>query len=531
MEPSAPNQASVHPHAASSVDPQEPNNKKRNWLLFAVFVVVIAAGLGLYLVLGGLKAKTATAVVNKDIPLLRVGILGEDLSIDHPRQGLVSAGAVETTTQVFEGLVRYKDINKIEPLLATSWSNPDNTTWIFELKKGVQFHTGRTMTAADVKKSIEALKNSGSEAAELYVETVKTVEVMGDYKVKITTTGPDPIFLNKLPYVFVFDSQSTTPNSSTNGTGPYMLKPGSTPTVKNIQLVAFNNYHNGHIHTRELEFKSYSDGSETLKDFREGKLDITTDLVASELETAKAPHTYTESGAATTFIAFNQYKSGPSQNKLLREALQYVADKAKFIKDESLIGAPAGQIIPPETPGYNPEVKAISQPDVAKAKVLLTKAGYPNGVSLSIAHGTGYTNIPKLQEQFAKAGITLNAATYNSYADIIGDSASDKYDLLLLTYSSSFADGLEFFVSPIVDISGYKNEKLNTIITQSSTEFDPAKRLKLLKQGSQIVADESMVIPMLEPEYVYAMNKPYVLHQDMAGPVRGVFYAKVYTKE
>ena len=37
------------------------------------------------------------------------------------------------------------------PDLATSWTQPDPKTYIFQLRKGVLFHNGREMKAADVK--------------------------------------------------------------------------------------------------------------------------------------------------------------------------------------------------------------------------------------------------------------------------------------------------------------------------------------------------------------------------------------------
>ena len=56
-----------------------------------------------------------------------------------------------TWKHVIEPLVEWSWSKKqIVPILAESWSNPDNSTWLFKLKKGIKFHDGSEFTAADV---------------------------------------------------------------------------------------------------------------------------------------------------------------------------------------------------------------------------------------------------------------------------------------------------------------------------------------------------------------------------------------------
>ena len=58
---------------------------------------------------------------------------------------------------MYEQLTRYNSqTQQVEPLLATSWTTSSNgLTWTFTLRPGVTFHTGRAMTSADVKASID----------------------------------------------------------------------------------------------------------------------------------------------------------------------------------------------------------------------------------------------------------------------------------------------------------------------------------------------------------------------------------------
>src|SRR5262245_56954676 len=50
---------------------------------------------------------------------------------------------------IFSSLVRRNDHSDTEPDVATSWEIPDPQTYIFHLRKDVQFHDGRPLTAKD----------------------------------------------------------------------------------------------------------------------------------------------------------------------------------------------------------------------------------------------------------------------------------------------------------------------------------------------------------------------------------------------
>ena len=39
---------------------------------------------------------------------------------------------------------------RVLPCLAVSWENPDELTWVFRLRAGVEFHDGSPLAAADV---------------------------------------------------------------------------------------------------------------------------------------------------------------------------------------------------------------------------------------------------------------------------------------------------------------------------------------------------------------------------------------------
>ena len=82
----------------------------------------------------------------------------DPVSLDPHEQ--LSGGTLQMSHMVFDPLVRYTQDLDFEPRLATSWKRINDTTFRFNLRKGVKFHSGNEMTADDVVWTFERLQHS-----------------------------------------------------------------------------------------------------------------------------------------------------------------------------------------------------------------------------------------------------------------------------------------------------------------------------------------------------------------------------------
>ncbi len=197
--------------------------------------------------------------MKRDVESISYQTVGGSFDKFYPAKGALStAPNLEFNQQVFETLVQYQNLAQIKPLLALSWNNPNESTWVFNLKPNVKFQDGNTLTAASVKASLEAGKANQELAS--YTDTLKDITVISPTKIQITTVAPDALFLAKLTNIFIYDSKppAGTKNSDT-GTGPYIVKPGTNPTAERASLSAFDAYHGGHVSTRNLIFTAESE--------------------------------------------------------------------------------------------------------------------------------------------------------------------------------------------------------------------------------------------------------------------------------
>ncbi len=143
------------------------------------------------------------------------------------------------TQNIYDPLVRRDRNLKVEPALAESWENPNDTTWRFHLRHNVKFTGGEPFTADDVVFSYQRVIAPGSQLNG-YMQAVKDVQKIDDFTVDFHMKVPDPIFLEEITgwvimskswceahnAVEAADLTKATENFATrnaNGTGPFIL--------------------------------------------------------------------------------------------------------------------------------------------------------------------------------------------------------------------------------------------------------------------------------------------------------------------
>jgi ABC-type transport system substrate-binding protein len=104
-----------------------------------------------------------------------------------------------TWKHVIEPLVEWSWSKKqIVPILAESWSNPDNNTWVFKLKKGIKFHDGSEFTAADVVHSYTRIQKDPDSKQSSSIAHVNAIEALDPYTVRLRTKSPDAALVFRL---------------------------------------------------------------------------------------------------------------------------------------------------------------------------------------------------------------------------------------------------------------------------------------------------------------------------------------------
>ena len=175
----------------------------------------------------------------------------------------------------------------IEGDLAESWSQPNETTYIFKLRRGVKFHpkppvNGRELTAEDVRYTIERFLTVKGNANAYMLKDLDRVEALDTHTIKFTLKQPSAWFLDMLANPIatgiiakeVVDKYGDLKKpESVIGTGPWMLD----SYRPNVGLTLVRNPHYfvpGLPHIDRVEIVVDEDNASRMAAFLAGKYDV-----------------------------------------------------------------------------------------------------------------------------------------------------------------------------------------------------------------------------------------------------------------
>lgn len=341
----------------------------------------------------------------------------------------VSQSKHQSTRQIYETLVVYDENGELTPWLAESWDYEDDVTLVMHIREGVKFHNGDELKASDVLFSLKRLVDDNTPAA-MQVSKIDfdKSEVVDDYTVKLVTTDVYALQLPMLenPLCSIISERSYTEsdgdfNAAPIGTGPYKVVQYT--SGDSLALEGFEDYWiEGQPYVKNLTIRYISDASARANEAESGGADIVYDISANDIPRLKADENInlvSAMGANTSYLTINQAVK-PLDDIRVRQAIWYAVDIATAV-DVAYgdYGEVATGIISPGIDGRHPDMSSyFPTQDVAKAKQLLTEAGYPNGFTIEISCNSSDQQrkdfCEVIQAQLAEVGITVKINVMDS---------------------------------------------------------------------------------------------------------------------
>jgi len=401
--------------------------------------------------------------------------------------------------QVFD-MLYYRDEQGIaKPRLALSHKLINATTWQFKLRTGVKFHNGAEMTAKDVKFSIDRMIDPQTKAFFApFWKIIKEVKVINNSTIQITTSAPDPLLLKRLSYsLFIMPSDLFKEKGAEAffqhpvGTGPFRF----VSWARNDRMVLEANeaYWDGVPKMKRIIIRALPETATRLAELQTGNADIITSIPPFLVPKVKAYSGATVQSIPSgriMFLYINCKAKGPLQDKRVRQALNYAVDRKTIINN--VLSGSAVEMAVNLTPyhfGYDPALKPYPY-DPAKAKKLLSEAGYAKGLKLVFNSPNGRYQLDKevseaIAGMFRAVGIEvdMNIREWGTYTQMLVQNRLQDIGFIGWGNMLHDADGtLQPYFTPDSAFSYYNTPALAEKINKARTTMDEKKRLELYKE-------------------------------------------------
>jgi peptide/nickel transport system substrate-binding protein len=440
---------------------------------------------------------------------------------------------------MYEQLTRYNaQTQQVDPLLATKWTSSGNgLTWTFTIRQGVTFHTGRAMTAADVKASIERTMQINDGAAYIW-GPVKSIDAPDPQTVTFHLKYPAPIdLIASADYAaYIFDTKAAGGQDLGKwfeagheaGTGPYQLDSWNKGQETELRLKAFPDYWGGWdgAHYARYVFTVTPEATTAAQLLRSGQATIVERMTPQLWQTFQGQDGFatTDEPSWQTLLAMLNTASGPLADVNVRRAVASAIDYQGMI---SALHGGADQIsgyVPPGLWGHSDQLpNPTYSPD--QARQLLEQAGYgPGGkpMDLTLTYTQGDAD-----EQLVGQLIKSDLGKLNVNVDVRGlawpaqwgkaksSNASDRQDILLFYWWPDYADPYSWFINlfhtedkPYFNLSYYSDPRLDHMIdsVESLAATDRERAVAQYRTMQDVLLQSMPAVSLYTQVYQKAMQ-------------------------
>lgn len=249
---------------------------------------------------------------------------------------------------------------------------------------------------------------------------------------------------------------------------------------------------------------------------------------------------FSPTGGQNPYMVVNQVGPNEALKKLeVRQALQYAINKRNIVQvvGGSKVASATGQIFSESVVGEGFEAQDMYkttdfQSDPAKAKELLAKAGYPNGLTLVMAFRNS-ANGPKIADTIVQdmkaSGITITPKPipsrdfYTKFMQKNDIAKAGEWDISLPGWSPDWEGAAErSFFTPLLDgrvygegstnYGNYNNDAVNTAADKALSTTDPKESAKQWNEIDKMIMADAPWVPIFnqtQANYVSARLKNF----------------------
>ena len=423
----------------------------------------------------------------------------------------------------------------IEGDLAESWTQPNETTYVFKLRRGVRWHpkppvNGRELTSADVKYTIERFLTVKGNPSAYMLRAIDHVETPDAATVRIVLKEPNAWFLDMLanPMTVAVVAREVVEKfgdlkkaESVVGTGPWMLdshRPNAGLTfVRHPQY-----FQTGLPHIDRVEMVVDEDNASRMAAFLAGKYDLGWEFPGTIQRTdwvqIKDTLKQRRPGLRTAEFVSNvethismRTDQKPFNDVRVRQAMSMAIDR-QGILDATAEGVGVfNPAIPAAFKEWAVPVDQLGEGaryfkyHPGEAKRLLAAAGYPNGFPASLCFttygSTVLTDIAQLLLKYLKDVGIETRLDQREYGTFIASCYFGKFDSLTYGPQTPFLEPDNFVYGmhypEELKNQGHVNDPVVTdLLVRQRRTADLARRREILAELQRHLARQQYYVQL-----------------------------------
>jgi peptide/nickel transport system substrate-binding protein len=472
--------------------------------LLGLFVSLLIAGIAS--LSAARTPKDTLIVASRDAPV----------TIDPHKQDTIPTWS--KLAAIYERLVVFDHEGKMHNQLMTKYEMLDPLSWKIYLRKGVRFHNGEPFTSEAVKVTIEKYLSPDLKTPQYnpWKDNIDNIVIVNDHCLVIKTKKKVRPMLNWFVMLNIISPRANKELGDqlavkAIGTGPYRF----VEYVPNDRLVVEANpdYWGDSPKLKRIIFRAIPEDSARLAALEAGEIDMMTEVSPDHIQAIERNPNLQVSSTPCVRVLFARFRQNrkPFDDVKVRQAVNYALNKVAL--NEYLLrgtGAVARGPTHPLLMGFNDKLVPYSY-DMAKAKKLLTEAGYPNGIDVTFSSTYGrYIKDKEIAEamvgQLQEAGIRCKYTPLEMGSFASQDLFGDTHDMYQMAFGGILWDP-ELPLSFFRNVMKYDNPTYREAIELGRTSQDPQEYESAYKKAEEIMWDDAAMAWTLYLPQIIALHK------------------------
>lgn len=468
----------------------------------------------------------------------------ESETLDPERTTATSSAEVDYV--LYDTLTSLDYDNTVKPGLAEKWAiSPDGKTYTFTLRRGVRFASGKPLTSADVKFTLDRWRTLRGSPTAFNISPVDSVDAPNPQTVVLHLKEPLSILLINLAgyAASILNADAVTKAGDdygtgagkVDGTGPFVLR----EWVRNDRLVVIRNpsyawgppiYRNqGPAHLGTIVFKVITEDTPRLAAVQVGDAQFDPNVPGQEVDRLTREGKLQVIRYSDLNTAFIGFKLGhkPLDDPKVREAINYGINKQELIAGAYYgLADEAFGPLAPGTPGWWSGVKNIGYHyNPSTAKRLLDEDGWKqprsgatrqkNGQPLSLLFlwtpgGSFDSVVPLVQAELAGVGVNVRTQQLE-WTAFLAALRAGQHDMFLINVRYTTPDVLYFYFHskqrPAPNRFDWADPETDRLLEASRSSTSEAERMAAYQKLQQIIVGDAIWVPLVHEKRVVVASK------------------------